>query len=140
MEFEGIVLQVLPEFRTQTQRGEFVKQEVVFEQPGEFTRKVCVGFTGDRAATAAQLKPGEKVKISFNVESREWNGRWFTEVRGWKIEKPGQNYPQPQGGATPLQPASNVQGYPTYANQPVEPSQPTKGPSSTPDEVDDLPF
>jgi len=128
MEFEGVVLQVLPVFKTQTQRGEFVKQEVVFEQSGEYSRKVCVAFTGDRVQPASELKPGDKAKISFNVESREWNGRWFTEVRGWKIEKQGaaQQYSAPQ------QPAA---GYPVYS---APSSEETVG--SSPSEVEDVPF
>ena len=81
MELEGTVWNVLPPVRGTSARGEWVKQEVVFEQPGEFNRKVCVSFWGDKAQDAATLKPGEAVTISANVESREYNGRWFTEVR-----------------------------------------------------------
>lgn len=131
MEFEGVVLQVLPVFKTQTQRGEFVKQEVVFEQPGEFTRKVCVAFTGERIQSAAELKPGEKVKVSFNIESREWNGRWFTEARGWKIEKLQGAQPQ---YVAPQQPAA---GYPVYST-PVPEAPRSEG--AAPNEVDDVPF
>lgn len=89
MEFEALVLQLLPIVKGVSPRGEWVKQEVIFEQPGEFGRKVCVSFWGDKAQDAADLKPGEKVKVSANVESREHNGRWYTEVRAWKIAKEG---------------------------------------------------
>ena len=75
MELEGTVWNVLPPVRGTSARGEWVKQEVVFEQPGEFNRKVCVSFWGDKAQDAATLKPGEAVTISANVESREYNGR-----------------------------------------------------------------
>ena len=85
MELEGTVWNVLPPVRGTSARGEWVKQEVVFEQPGEFNRKVCVSFWGDKAQDAAALKPGEAVTISANVESREYNGRWFTEVRAWRF-------------------------------------------------------
>ena len=64
MELEGTVWNVLPPVRGTSARGEWVKQEVVFEQPGEFNRKVCVSFWGDKAQDAATLKPGEAVTIS----------------------------------------------------------------------------
>ena len=87
MEFEGIVVQLLPQVKGTSARGEWVKQEVIFEQPGEFSRKVCVSFWGDKALDATGLKPGERVQVSANVESREHNGRWYTEVRAWKISR-----------------------------------------------------
>lgn len=148
MEFEGVVLQVLPVFKTNTQRGEFVKQEVVFEQPGEFSRKVCVAFTGDRVPQAQALNPGEKVKISFNIESREWNGRWFTEIRGWKLERldaqgaaPQYGAPQPPqyGAPQPPQygtPQPSAGAYPVYSTPAAEST--SEGPTSNP--VEDIPF
>lgn len=87
MEFEGKVLVVLPPVSGTSARGEWKKQEVVFEQDGEFGRKVCVSFWGDKAMDAAGLREGDRVSVAANVESREYNGRWFTEVRAWKISK-----------------------------------------------------
>lgn len=46
MEFEGTVWRVLPLVKGTSARGEWMKQEVVFELPGEFNRKLCVGFWG----------------------------------------------------------------------------------------------
>lgn len=95
MEFEGIVYRVLPVVKGTSQRGEWVKQEVVFELPGEFNRKICVGFWGDKAHDAGSLKEGEKVSVSINVESREYNGRWFTEARAWKMNRVSAQQPDP---------------------------------------------
>ena len=78
MEFEGTVVSVLPVVKGTSARGEWMKQEVIFDQPGEFNRKVCVGFWGDKAQEAGTLRPGEVVAVSANVESREYNGRWYT--------------------------------------------------------------
>ena len=87
MDFEGTVLTVLPVVKGTNARGEWIKQEVIFEQPGEFNRKICVGFWGDKAAEAGTLHPGEVVNISANVESREFNGRWYTDVRAWRMTR-----------------------------------------------------
>ena len=126
MEFEGTVITVLPVVKGTSARGEWIKQEVVFEQTGDFGRKVCVGFWGDRAMDAGTLKPGEKVAISANVESREYNGRWYTEVRAWRM-----NRLEPQ---TVVPPSGND------AFPPLDSLTPGDDLSSSVSEVDDLPF
>ncbi len=103
MEFEGMVYRVLPAVKGTSQRGEWVKQEVVFELPGEFNRKLCVGFWGDKAADAGNLREGDRVSVAINVESREYNGRWFTEARAWKMSKAAPETPAP-GFDNPLPP------------------------------------
>ena len=122
MEFEGTVWRVLPLVKGTSARGEWMKQEVVFELPGEFNRKLCVGFWGDKAQEAGTLQPGESVAVSANVESREYNGRWYTDVRAWRLQ--------------PKETAQNA-GIP-----PMPDAAPLEEPSySTPAaEVDDLPF
>lgn len=129
MEFEALVVQLLAQAKGVSARGEWVKQEVIFEQAGEFGRKVCVSFWGDKAQDAASLNPGEKVKLSVNIESREYNGRWYTEVRAWKLEKnqpaPTQQPSQAGGGAFPPFSADDI---PLSSEEPVK------------EEFDDLPF
>ena len=123
MEFEGTVVSVLPVVKGTSARGEWMKQEVIFDQPGEFNRKVCVGFWGDKAQEAGTLRPGEVVAVSANVESREYNGRWFTEVRAWRIVRKAAQQAPVSDGLPPLD---------AFAEEPV-----ASGSSS---EVDDLPF
>ena len=125
MEFEGVVWRVLPQIKGTSARGEWVKQEVVFELPGEFNRKICVGFWGDRAQEAATLKPGETITVSANVESREYNGRWYTEVRAWRINRKSAAEPQPMA---------------TDNLPPLDKFSSEESASSSASEVDDLPF
>lgn len=101
MEFEGTVVSVLPVVKGTSARGEWMKQEVIFDQPGEFNRKVCVGFWGDKAQEAGTLRPGEVVAVSANVESREYNGRWYTEVRAWRMTRKAAGETAPGPGALP---------------------------------------
>lgn len=129
MEFEGSVIQLLPQVKGVSARGEWVKQEVIFEQTGEFGRKLCVSFWGDKAQDVAALKPGDKVKVAANVESREYNGRWYTEVRAWKIEKDQSATASPTADYSWGAPASTMGDMP-----PVSAEEPVK------DEFDDLPF
>lgn len=125
MEFEGVVWRVLPQIKGTSARGEWVKQEVVFELPGEFNRKICVGFWGDKAQEAAMLKPGETIAVSANVESREYNGRWYTEVRAWRINRKSAAEPQPMA-------TDNLPPLDTFSTE--------ESASSSASEVNDLPF
>ncbi|MDL2319582.1 DUF3127 domain-containing protein [Alistipes sp. OttesenSCG-928-B03] len=129
MEFEGLVLQILQQVRGTGARGEWVKQEVIFEQAGEFGRKICVSFWGDRAADAAALKPGQKVRVSANIESREFNGRWYTEARAWKMDAAA-----PAVQAAP--PAADFPPADAFGEEPAGSS----ASGSYKDGFDDLPF
>jgi hypothetical protein len=48
---------------------------------------VCFSAWGDKAAVAKALKTGAMVNVSFNAESREFNGKWYTDLRAWKIDQ-----------------------------------------------------
>lgn len=138
MDFELTVNMLLPLVTGQSARGEWKKQEVIFELPGEFNRKLCVGFWNDRAVDAAALRPGDRVALSVNVESREYNGRWYTEVRAWRMSRLDV-VQQPAGGATASE--GYGAGQPQPVSQPAQAvvQQPAAGATSA-DEVDDLPF
>ncbi len=123
MDINGLVYKILPVQSGTSARGEWQKREIIIEQPDEFNRKVCVTFFGDKAAEAASLREGDKVSISINIESREYNGRWYTNVNAWRINQ------TPAAATTP--PAA-----------PVAEEAPFKEPAmpATADDVDDLPF
>jgi hypothetical protein len=126
MEFEGVVFRILPAVSGTSARGVWKKQDVVFEIPGEFSRKVCVTFFGDKAEDAASLKEGDRAEVSVNVESREYNGKWYTDVKAWKIAKRSAE-PASAPATTTTPPA-----YDAPFNESAIPSEP--------DDVDDLPF
>ena len=90
MEFEAIIYRIMPAVTGTSARGNWTKQEVIFEMPGEFNRKVCVAFWGEKVQELSQYKVGDKLSVSANVESREYNGRWFTEVRAWRVTRAAQ--------------------------------------------------
>ncbi len=155
MDFEAIVHLVLPAVTGEGARGPWTKQEVIFEVANnEYGRKICVGFWNDKAASAAALRVGERVMVSVNIESRERNGRWFTEARGWKFtilspnaqpqayaQPQGQGYGQTQGYAQ--QPQAFAQPQQQYGQQQQPYSQPAATPApepAAPSMVDDLPF
>ncbi len=72
-------------------RGSWSKQEFIFEyQEGNFPTQVCMNVWGDeKVRDLEKYQVGDKVKVSFNLSSREYNGRWYTDVRAWRIEPAG---------------------------------------------------
>ena len=87
LEAEGKVLLILPEQSGQGKNGTWIKQEFVIETEEQFPKKACFSAWGDKVSEIKNLKPGEKVTVSFNIESREYNSRWYTDLRAWKIAK-----------------------------------------------------
>ncbi|MDR2890368.1 MAG: DUF3127 domain-containing protein [Alistipes sp.] len=148
MEFDGVVFKKMAEVTGTSARGSWKKQDVVFEIPGEFSRKICVTFFGDRADDAAALQEGDGVQVSVNVESREYNGKWYTDVKAWKIVRKeggasGAGYGGSGGGS------ASGGGRGGYGNRDASaaggssfsdaPFNESSAPSPA-DEVDDLPF
>ena len=119
MEFEGVVYKILPPTKGVSARGEWQRQEVIFEMPQEFSRKVCVTFF-NKEAEVARLKEGAAYTVSVNIESREYNGRWYTDIRAWRIQ------PKQAESAAPMPDMPPIAEEPSYASAPAQ--------------VDDLPF
>lgn len=87
MEVSGKIIAVLPPQGGMSKAGrEWKKQEYVLETHDSFPRKVKFDFFGDRV-DQFKLNIGDEVTVSFDIESREFNGRWYTDIRGWKAEK-----------------------------------------------------
>lgn len=88
MEIEGTVYAILPAVTGQSPRGNWVRQEMVIEHSsGEYTNKLALSFWGDKTSQLSSLNVGERVKASFDVVSRESNGRWFTTAQAWRVER-----------------------------------------------------
>ncbi len=141
MEFEGVVHKILPMQQGTSARGEWQKQDVVFELPTERGRKICVTFF-NRPSDVEMLHEGSTYIVSTNVESREFNGRWFTDVRGWRVQ-PATNSAQSAGaGADPTsvgsaEAAARVDA--PWGDEPVGSGERSEKSTPVP-EVDDLPF
>ena len=71
---------------------------------GNYPKKVSISVWGDKTDSLKNMQPGSDVKVSFNVESREYNGKWYTDVKAWRIEAAGPSIPgntSTQGNAVP---------------------------------------
>ena len=83
MNIKGTVLAVLAPQSGEGKNGTWIKRSYVIEMPGEFPKKVSVSIWGDKFPI---LKDGESVDCSVEVESKEYNGKWYTEVKCWKVD------------------------------------------------------
>jgi len=92
MELTGKILQILPEKSGNSSRGSWRKQEYIIEVPGDYPKTVCFMLWGDRI-DQFKIQEGQELTISIDLESREYNGRWYTDVKAWKVT------PVNQGGA-----------------------------------------
>lgn len=87
MEVTGKIIVALPEVSGTSKAGNaWKKREYVLETQETYPRKVFFNFFGDRV-DQFPLNVGDLVTVSFDIESREFNGRWYTDIRAWKAEK-----------------------------------------------------
>ncbi len=86
MELTGKITQVLPEKSGNSARGPWRKQEYVIEIPGDYPKQVCFMVWGDKV-DQLKITEGEELTVHFDLESREYNGRWYTDVKAWRVDR-----------------------------------------------------
>ena len=129
LNISGIVLNILPlQSGTSKAGNQWQKQDFILETGGQYPRKVCVCLFGDNVEKFP-LAVGQSVTASVDIESREFNARWYTDVRAWNVVYNAQQ------GATAQAPTASAPTAPTA--QPAAPATPTAQPPAA---ADDLPF
>jgi Domain of unknown function (DUF3127) len=94
MELTGKIIKILPLQTGTGKNGTWKKQEFVVETPAQIARKVCFSIWGDKI-DQFNLQEGEDAEVSFDLESREYNNRWYTEAKAWKVVKKGTSQSKP---------------------------------------------
>ena len=139
LELEGTLRQKMG---VPSARGQWAKQEFILDYPdGNYTSQaVFTAFGQDKVAELDKYQVGNHIKVSFNIKSREYNGRWYTDLQVWRIAPAGQAQP-----AASAQPVASAQ--PAPSAQPVPPAPVFEAPAPTLDDMpgdsqdsDDLPF
>ena len=87
LEIDGKVSRILAIESGESSKGTWKKQQFIVETLGEYPKKICFMVWGDKTEIVSTLKDGDRVKVNFTLESREYNERWYTDARAWKIEK-----------------------------------------------------
>ena len=96
MEVKGKIIQKFDlQSGTSKAGNPWKKQNYLLETLDSFPRKIYFDFFGDRA-DQFNLNVGDLINLSFDIECREYQGRYYTDIRGWKAEKIDQNAAAPQ--------------------------------------------
>jgi len=88
LEIKGKIVELLPVKSGQSANGEWRKQEYILETDSNYPKKICFMAWGDKI-DQFNIKQGETVEVSVGLESREYSGRWYTDVKAWKVSKAG---------------------------------------------------
>lgn len=96
MEFQAQFKMMLPLQQGVSQQGkQWQKCEaIVTTTSGQYTNDVCLTFFGDKVNQLAQCQPGYTYNFSVDLNSREYNGRWYNDINCWKVEQVMQQQPQ----------------------------------------------
>ncbi len=126
MEIAGKIIKKLDVVTGNSARGEWKKQEFIIETEDKYPKQVCISAWAEKVDELTRFNINDKVKLSLNAESREYNGRWYTDLRFWKIENlagTSNNVPSNNNAAAPAAPV--VEDFSNFDNS---------------QESDDLPF
>lgn len=139
MEIVGKIIQVLPlQSGTSSRTGNsWQVQSYVLETQEQYPRKVCFEIFGEDKIKNNPCNIDDLVTVSFDIESREFNGRWYTSIRAWRVQQGDMTSAQPaaaapQPAATAAAPAAAPQAAPVANTQVFD--------ASADDESGDLPF
>ena len=85
MELTGTITNILP-LQTGTGKAgnEWKKQELIIQTDEAYPKSICISLWGNTIDD--KLKTEDKIKASIDIESREFNGKWYTSIKAWKIE------------------------------------------------------
>lgn len=124
MEFSGKIIAILPPKSgvAKATGNEWKAQEFVIENHDQYPKKMCFEVFGVDKIEQFAIQMGEELNVSFDIDARQWQDRWFNSIRAWKVERVA-------AGAS------------VGSGAPVPPPPPTAAPEFIPgDAKDDLPF
>lgn len=148
MELVGKIIQVLPAQEGVGRNGNPWKvQPYVLETLDQYPRKVHFEVFGEDRIKQNPCEIDQLVTISFDIESREFNGRWYTSIRAWRIQQGDMTQaaaPAPAAAPVAAAPAAAPAPANAPAAQPAAPQAPVANvdpfDASAGDGTSDLPF
>lgn len=134
MDLTGKIIAVLQARSGISQRtgNSWMTQEYVMEIPGQYPRHMVFNIFGEDRIKQFNIQVGEDVTVSFDIDAREYNGRWFNDIRAYNVVRGAAPVATPAQGAPFASQAATQQD----AASPFPPAPETVGEGS----ADDLPF
>lgn len=131
MEITGRIIEVLPERSGMSARGEWKSQSFVIETHDQYPRKMVFDVFGAERLQRFNIKDNDEVTVFFDIEARQYQDRWFNNIRAYDVRKL-----DAAAGAAAGQAAAAAPQTTQAAPAPFPPAQPDAAGEST----DDLPF
>ena len=119
-------------------RGPWRKQELIIETEEQYPRTVCLICWTNQIEEIQRFAPGQTIKAQIDISSREFNGKWYTDVRVWRFDPVGVPATPAAPAAAPAQPVQQPMMHQTPPVAATEPFNDYYPP--TEESVDDLPF
>ena len=130
MEITGKIIAVLPERGGVSKTGnEWKMQEYVLETHEQYPRKMCFNVFGADKIAQFNIQAGDELTVSFDINAREYNGRWYNDIRAWKVDR----------NVAPAAPAAAPAGAPVPPPM-ADPFSAAAPQMNASNEADDLPF
>jgi len=87
LQVQGKLIQKLPTESGEGRNGRWEKKQFVIETDDQYPKKICMVVWGDKVSMLEKVAEGDVLTVSINLESREFNSKWCTDVKAWRIEK-----------------------------------------------------
>ena len=94
LHISGTVIDILEEQSGTGKNGPWRKQDFILQTKDQYPKKICITQWGDKIDEFGVQK-SEDLTVYIDIQSREYNGRWYTDVKAWKVERGGGNQAQP---------------------------------------------
>lgn len=94
IKLSGKVIQILNEQGGEGKNGPWRKRDFILEIPGKYPRKVCITQWGDQI-DAQPVEQNAQITASVDIQSREYKGNWYTDVKAWRVERADDPRPEP---------------------------------------------
>lgn len=142
MEIEGKIIAVIPAREGVSPRtgNSWKSQDFVIETHDQYPRRCCFNVFGADKIQLFNIQTGEELRVSFDIDAHEYQGRWFNQIRAWKVERIDPNAAQPTVQPAPFEQSAPVQPVQGAASAAPAPEAAPFPPQQEGGSEDDLPF
>ncbi|MEP7320700.1 MAG: DUF3127 domain-containing protein [Saprospiraceae bacterium] len=130
MQITGRLFKVLPAQTGEGKNGPWRRQDIILETDGQYPKKIVIGVWGDKMSHLP-LNIGDMITADFDIDAREYNSKWYNDVRAWKVSSAGAEGNNERPGTGGSYKATPPQGSSSFPEAP---------PRATESFDDDLPF
>ncbi|MBN2615000.1 MAG: DUF3127 domain-containing protein [Bacteroidales bacterium] len=87
VQLKGRLIKKMPVVSGEGRNGKWEKMEFVIETEDQYPKKICMSLWGDKIQSLETFQEGDALIADVNIESREFNNRWYTDIRAWRLQR-----------------------------------------------------